>query len=402
MWNEKTKQLVADDKLVVLGVVQEQHAERARLYKQWKQYSFPIVQDAFTGLGLAVVPVPVLIDEHGYVAKTRVRPGEIESLVAKPAESPNSPAPALDPRHVNVDWLKANSKGKPTIEFSIAMGDALIRSNSARATKEAIGWYRSSAAALVGQADMDLMGLVQFRTGVAYRLLFDQADPSQQDPADFSNASAAWSRALESNPNQYIWRRRIQQYGPRQIKPYPFYDWVETAQKEIKQRGESPVQLAVPLSGAEIAQPGRRFETVAATEKNPDPNAKITKDNGELIRFSATVVPQEFAPGKSVRVHLRFDPGVGKWSNESEEMLVWINESKSGNRSASRLVHPNAKESSSSESRTLEFEFETSQDADQGFEITGYAVFNVCKTDDGQCLYRRQDFTIPIEVTAKR
>jgi hypothetical protein len=33
-----------------------------------------------------------------------------------------------------------------------------------------------------------------------------------------------WTMALDMDSNQYIWRRRIQQYGPRLEKPYSFYD----------------------------------------------------------------------------------------------------------------------------------------------------------------------------------
>ena len=60
-----------------------------------------------------------------------------------------------------------------------------------------------------------------------------------------------WSMALQEDPNQYIYRRRIQQYGARLGKPYPFYDWVESAQAEIRERGETPVDLTVPLTGAD-------------------------------------------------------------------------------------------------------------------------------------------------------
>jgi hypothetical protein len=401
VWNEKTKQLVADGKLTVLGVVQEQHAERARLYKQWKQYKFPIAQDSITGLGLAVVPVPVLIDEHGYVMKTRLRPSEIDSFISQPAAPPETPVPKLDAQQVTVDWLKANSKGKPPIEFSVAMGDALLRSNSAKATRAAIDWYRSAGAVAILKKRSEI-GQIQFRLGVAHRTLFDQTGGDGQNPDDFSKASHAWSRALEKNPNQYIWRRRIQQYGPRQIKPYPFYDWVELAQQEISGRGETPVELLTPLSGAEIAQPGRRFEARVADDKNPDPQSRIAPDDEQLIRIHATVVPNEVVAGQPVRIHLRFDPQIGKWNNEAEPMQVWINDSESGTPSASRLVHANAKEPSSNEPRVLEFEFETSQDASAQIDLTGFALYFVCKTEDGQCLYRRQEFTIPIKLVSKR
>ena len=35
-WRERTRQPVADKKLVLLGVMEEQHADRCRLFAQWK------------------------------------------------------------------------------------------------------------------------------------------------------------------------------------------------------------------------------------------------------------------------------------------------------------------------------------------------------------------------------
>ena len=62
------------------------------------------------------------------------------------------------------------------------------------------------------------------------------------------------------DPSNYIWRRRLQQYGPRLDKPYPFYDWIETARRELKARGIEPHPLRARLTGAEIAQPLRAPE----------------------------------------------------------------------------------------------------------------------------------------------
>ena len=69
---------------------------------------------------------------------------------------------------------------------------------------------------------------VQFRLGVCYRRRYES---QQRQPGDFQAAIDSWSRALDLDPNQYIWRRRIQQYGPRLDKPYAFYDWVNEAEK---------------------------------------------------------------------------------------------------------------------------------------------------------------------------
>src|SRR5260370_4959275 len=51
----------------MVGIVQEQHPERARLFMQWKRMTWPILTDPLNLLGVSVVPVTVAIDEHGIV-----------------------------------------------------------------------------------------------------------------------------------------------------------------------------------------------------------------------------------------------------------------------------------------------------------------------------------------------
>lgn len=401
MWNEETKQLVSEGKLVVLGVIQEQHAERCQLYRQWKEYEFPIVQDAFTGLGLAVVPVPILIDEYGVVISKRPRPHAISELVNQPSSPPDTIGLKLDPAQVTVEWLAKEFASHPALETLCALGDANLHSGSVESSREAIRCYQEALA----MSDVDsseggsLRGALCFRLGVAYRMLFDGMEGDSQDPADFSSAGDHWAKALSENPNQYIWRRRIQQYGPRQIKPYPFYDWVEQAQQEITDRGEVPVRLTVPLTGSEIAQPSRAFSVAAQAVSHPDPEGKVTRDDGGLVRIHSTVVPPSVAPGKTVRIHVRFDPEKSEWNNEVDDLVVWINESPWGTLSQTRLTHPLVKEASSSEPRTIEFEFKTSDDITTGATISGFVLYYVCESDGSQCLYRRQDFSIPILIT---
>ena len=402
MWNEKTKQLVAENKLAVIGVVQEQHAERARLYKQWKQYDFPIVQDSVTALGLSVVPVPILIDEPGYVLDSRPNTNQIEELVNQNCSVPTRAAPVLVAEQTTADWLTSNASNSDPIQSSIAVGDALLREGTAQPTTEAVKQYQNAAKQAELDGETQLMGLALFRMGVAYRRLFDFADTQDQDPELFAKAADAWTRSLSANPRQYIWRRRIQQYGPRQSKPYPFYDWVDQAIREISARGETPIELTVPLSGAEIAQPQRKFEAIATSFESPDPNGMIDRDLDGLVAHHATVVPQTILAGETVRVHLRFTPETGHWNNEAEELLVWIDRPKHGTVSNQRLVYPNAKEPSSEEVRTLEFEFKTNGDVTDEIELTGYALLYVCTNANGQCLFLRHDLSIPVKIKSNR
>lgn len=65
-------------------------------------------------------------------------------------------------------------------------------------------------------ADLGPFCATEFRLGVAYRARYDSL---LRQPGDFRKAVEHWERALALDANQYIWRRRIQQYGPRFDKP---------------------------------------------------------------------------------------------------------------------------------------------------------------------------------------
>ena len=63
----------------MLGIIQEQHADRCLLFQQWKGLDFPVVQDPFNANGINAVPVYVAIDEHGIV---RGRPRKPDGFAA--------------------------------------------------------------------------------------------------------------------------------------------------------------------------------------------------------------------------------------------------------------------------------------------------------------------------------
>lgn len=385
---------------MVVGVVQEQHAERAKLYKQWKQYKFPIAQDSMTSLGLSVVPVPILLDEHGFVLERRPKPSNISELVetAKPDRQSNSTETELASDQTKAAILEKRLSADSNPDSWMAVGDYYLHESTIDSTKKAISLYETAIETLKDDAGQEsLLGAAYFRLGVAYRALYDLSNPSSQNPDWFTKAATHWTNALALNPNQYIWRRRIQQYGPRQMKPYPFYDWVDQAKKDITDRGETPVELSVSLTGAEIAQPQRKFDS-STKSKTPDPDGKIARDVEQIVHFDATVVPQKIKRGGTARVHLRFQAKGGHWNNEADPMVVWLEPSNNGDVSkSSSLTHVSPQTATSDEVRPIEFEFKTNADSKEPLTIRGYALYYVCTSDNGQCLYRRQDFEIPIQ-----
>jgi hypothetical protein len=225
------------------------------------------------------------------------------------------------------------------------------------------------------------------------------AQASIDHAQDFQAAVDHWTQALTLDPNQYIYRRRIEQYGPRLGKPYPFYDWVSQARAEIRARGEVPVVLPVEPRGTELAGPASDISTSDLESSAPDPEGRIDRDHGKAIRVTSTVVPAPVSPGDAVRVHLQFEPsGSACWNNESEPLVVWLNTPQGWTAEASLLRSERPRASESTERRVFEFDLQTAQGTTGSVTLQAYALYHVCETRGGVCRYLRQDIDIPIRL----
>jgi hypothetical protein len=228
-------------------------------------------------------------------------------------------------------------------------------------------------------------------------------DSPLRRPEDFQAALDEWSAALTLDPNQYIWRRRIEQYGPRLEKPYSFYDWVQEARAAIRARGETPVALAAEPTGAEIAAPLRALEP-SPPAAEPDPGGQILRDRGELIRIETAVVPHRVDAGSPVRVHLVFRPLVSRhahWNNESTPPRIWLRLPAGWVAEQQMLELPQPLTATSEEVREASTELRVPAGAAAGpVDLTGYALYNVCEGVTGTCLFRRQDVRVRLQVAA--
>lgn len=358
----------------MVGIIQEQHPDRCKLFMQWKKMDWPIMVDSFGLLNVSAVPITLGIDEHGVVRRLPRRP-DASKLAAEFLDKEFDP-----PRR-----SKRRSRGKTKAV------DAMIQKDRMPAATELIRRYGRIAKANPSS------GEALFRLGVAYRMRYDS---DQRQPGDFQDAVASWQKALDTDPNQYIWRRRIQQYGPLLEKPYPFYSWVERARKEIKARGAAPVELTVEPGGTELAGKGEFSPSKGATE--PDPRRRIDRDESPLIDIQTTVVPAEVEPGQTARVHVVMRPNEksrGHWNNESGELAFWIDPPPGWEVDRRLLSHPNAATDVSDETRVVEFELRVPADAKSGAaELAGYLLYYVCEDMDGKCLYRRQDVAVRVRV----
>jgi hypothetical protein len=228
-----------------------------------------------------------------------------------------------------------------------------------------------------------------FKLGVAYRA---RSESDARTPGDAQRAVDSWQAALDRDPNQYIWRRRIQQYGPRLDKPYNFYGWIEQARKEIRARGETPLALRVEPRGAELID-NRSKGNLGHSDKDPD--GKIQRDSKRRIAVETMVTPPYAKPGERVRIRFVFRAGTAKWNNEGEPLTVSVG----GKVVEAELVHDRAKLAHSGETRVLECEIEVQKGQKS---VKAYALYDVCIDDEGTCVYLRKDIEIPIKASADR
>lgn len=391
-WHEATLDLQQAGKLQMVGIIQEQHPDRCRLFMQWKRMNWPVLVDSYNLLGVSVVPIVLAVDEHGIIRMVNPRRDDRETLISdfldrsferpvqKGGPEPSSGSPSAGPAEAERDLAdrRAVSTGKDRVAGAIE------------------GYQRVLA---IDPQD----AIAHFRFGVALRERYDSAD---RKPNDFQAAVDHWTHALELNPNNYIWRRRIQQYGPRLDKPYPFYDWVHQARRDISARGEVPVPFNVEPGGAEFAGPQREFESADPTRREPDPDGRVTRDTGQLVAAEVTVVPPSVSPGSAARVHVELKPSdktKAHWNNEADGLLVWIDPPAGVVVDNPVQMVPNPPATLSRESRTIEFEVRCAADLQPGsLRIPAYALYYVCEDINSRCLYRRQDLVIELRASGPK
>lgn len=331
---------------------------------------FPILVDSLNRIGVHAVPLMWAIDEHGAVQKTRPQ----EEWITGEFLTADFPEPTTAPR------TETPSAG--TVAFL------------AGKWTDAIAGYREKIKANPDNAD------AWFRLGSSLRARHDS--DNRQD-GDFQGAIAAWTKALQLNPPNYIFNRRLQQYGPRLIKPYPFYTWIEEAKADIVARGEEPPRLRVALEGSEIALPDR--QGVQAQEANalaePDPNGLLPMDIKGLVKIESVVAPAPATAGQNARIYLRFQPDQMQkvtWDNEAGELRVWVKTPAGLVLAQQYLESDIPRVSSSNELRSLELEIGIPESLRGETFLEGYAMYYVCEGDEA-CVFMRQDFKVSLQVT---
>ena len=342
-------------KLTTLGIVQEQHPDRAALYMQWQKMDWPVLADPFNRLGVKVVAITMLVDESGIIRYKNPSPKDFVKFMA--SSYPKQTLKRID----------------DSFDGSLATLEAALK----KSPKDPMAY---------------------FRLGVALRQRFDSID---RQKGDFGQAIVSWQKALELQPDQYIWRRRIQQYGPRLDKPYSFYDWVNEARKDLGERGEKPHPLTAEPRGSEFAYPEKKKDGggLSKQPKHPDPAGKVPSDTGVLLQSSAVVVPSTKGDGKAVRVHLRFHPTAQKevhWTNEAGNIEFHFDSNEGFEIHDYQGAAAPPAVATSAEVRGIEFELRPARGKKLPAKIGGTAYYYVCEGEEGVCRFLKQKITLEI------
>ena len=113
-WHEATKELQKEGKLQMVGIIEEQHPDRARLFMQWKQMGWPILVDSLNLLEVPYVPITLAIDQNGIIRKVGLRVEEAEAIKETfLRQTYKKPAGVATPQNAppDLDKLRATTRG---------------------------------------------------------------------------------------------------------------------------------------------------------------------------------------------------------------------------------------------------------------------------------------------------
>ena len=388
VWHQETKALRESGKLVMIGLTQEQHPQRCRLFAQWQGIDWPILWDPFNLTDTVAVPRATLIDEHGVVRSMRFNPRTVEGSFldhAHPAPATPLTAPKTDRECVaELDDVAKHDPARPYYE---ALSQLLWR-------KPTDDWKAIDALTTYAKAHPDDAAAV-WRLGVAERMRFDSPE---RKAGDFQAALTHWAAGLKRNPRQYIYRRRIQQYGPRLDKPYPFYPWVAEAREALTKRGETPQALEADLSGSELA--GRKAADAAHKIDEPDPKGEIPTRKGLVEIVPSIAWHTSPRKGDAARVHLRLVPVDAKaltWDTEAGPARLYLKLPKGWTTDSPNVNQAHAVRANRDASVAFDFELRSDGSGALPAKLEGYALYYACLAGSDECVYLRHEFTVPIE-----
>jgi hypothetical protein len=393
VWYEKTKLFVAEGQLAVLGIAHEQHADRCRLFAQWKDIDWPILHDPLNLGEVETLPLIVAIDERGIVRDTGSDLGKIlDRFLAQTFSAPPKPLRAETEQLQDPRLTRRLAREARSAQAWRDHGDALVMAGKPAQIDEALEAYQTGGQ--MNPKDAESF----FRLGVTYRIRFDR--PEHQ-PGDFQAAVDAWRKAAKLRPQNEVALARLQQYGPNLGKPCAFYDWIDQAAKDITSRGRTPVRLAVEPGVLERGVPSTKFFTKSSSKPKEEPISGAKADSDGLVRVEQTIV---WGVGKKTErvaaVHLTLWPDAKRavrWE-PGEPLRLWMERPKSAVLSRRFVRYDPTSLSLPDGPRTLSLEVRLPSSGD-GTSISSQAAYTIRTGQDGQAQTLQQ--SIEIKLPAK-
>jgi|CXWL01.1.fsa_nt_gi peroxiredoxin len=255
-WNEKTKALIAADKLVVIGVSQEQSPERSRLLLQWLKIDWPVLHDPLNTHEVRKLPTVIAIDEHGYV------------------QDPHAKIETFESKFVNQTYPKP---GKPAYYERDVLQDPRVTRRIVEDTNAAEDWNRHGTSIILSwrpallpegvESFTKLTGkepksaVAYFRLGVAH--LFRRASEFAQGD-DLEGAQKALKKAAALSSSNEVFAQRLLVASGKDTGE----KWIKLARKEIKARGEKPVALPKGNKPSATSAPTKKPKTSKSAPKS--------------------------------------------------------------------------------------------------------------------------------------
>ena len=175
----------------MVGIIQEQHPDRARLFMHWKEMGWPILVDSLNLLDTTVVPQTLAIDEHGTIQLINPDRDHIEEeFLSQTYEAPAT-SEARQPREpvLELPGLRASAG-----EWR-AYADQEFRWGRSEDLTAVIAAYDRALELVPGD------GPIHFRLGVAHRARYDSGG---RQPDDFREAVEHWEAAPAGKLQMHI------------------------------------------------------------------------------------------------------------------------------------------------------------------------------------------------------
>ncbi|MEE9291808.1 MAG: hypothetical protein V3U83_02655, partial [Acidobacteriota bacterium] len=184
-WHAAIEKQGLGESLQTVGILQEQHPDRALLFMQWKGMDWPLMVDSLNLLEVSYVPITLFLDESGIIQAINPEIDEVVALMQQapaledhPGSTGSAGGKMTTPSAPRLRPLRdAARQGGPTERLEYA--DALVLWGGSRRLDQAIEAY-----GMVLDSSPD-DAIAHFHRGVAHRRRFDSA---RRRPDDFERA----------------------------------------------------------------------------------------------------------------------------------------------------------------------------------------------------------------------